>query len=348
MTFIDAPFSVGRNVGNQGHRAGTLDRMRELPLMPGTTSRDTPRNDFPALGDEVAKAADVLVVDEVNLVRAEFADLPPTEPAALDRLLRRGNGLLLLERLAGDVVVGRCRHLVAGERRRRRHGGCRRTLAATHELDALGNDLGHGPLLAVLAFPVPGLQATFDEDLTALVEVFAARFGLLAPHDDGEKRRFLAFLATLCGVVPVHREAQISDSGAARGVTKLRGAGQITDQKNFVEARHQPTSSSTSGCGLLGRAFLRMGTRVERKRSTFSLRRSWRSNSLIIDGSADTSRTAYVPSRCLRMSYASRRLPQFSTLVTSAPSPLSCSPTCVSNAATSSSVGRGSTMTRIS
>jgi len=66
--------------------------MRELPLMPGTTSRDTPRNDFPALGDEVAKAADVLVVDEVNLVRAEFANLPPTEPAALDRLLRRGNG----------------------------------------------------------------------------------------------------------------------------------------------------------------------------------------------------------------------------------------------------------------
>jgi len=66
--------------------------MRQLTLMPGTTSRDTSRNDLPALGDEVAKATDVLVVDEVDLVRTEFADLPPTEPAALDRLLRRGNG----------------------------------------------------------------------------------------------------------------------------------------------------------------------------------------------------------------------------------------------------------------
>jgi len=66
--------------------------MRELTLMPGTTSRNTPRNDFPALGDKVAKATDVLVIDEVDLVRAEFADLPPTEPAALDRFLRRGNG----------------------------------------------------------------------------------------------------------------------------------------------------------------------------------------------------------------------------------------------------------------
>src|SRR6266550_269688 len=214
--------------------------------------------------------------------------------------------------------------------------------------NAGGDDLGHRPLLAVLAFPVPRLQTTFDEDLAALVEILAARFRLLAPHDDREKRRFLALLTALGGVVAVHGQAQVGDGSAARGVTKLRGPGQITDQQDFVEARHQPTSSSTSGCGLLGRAFLRMGTRVERKRSTVSLRRSWRSNSLIIDGSADTSRTAYVPSRCLRMSYASRRLPQFSTLVTSAPRPLSCSPTCVSNAATSSSVGRGSAMTRIS
>jgi len=60
--------------------------------MPGTASRDTPGNDFPALGDEVAETTDVLVVHEVDLVRAEFADLPPTESAALDRLLRRGNG----------------------------------------------------------------------------------------------------------------------------------------------------------------------------------------------------------------------------------------------------------------
>src|SRR2546425_7600385 len=102
MTFIDAPLSVRRDVRNQGHRPRTLDSVRELALMPGTATRDTSGDDLPALGDEVAKATDILVVDEVNLVRAEFADLPPTEPAALDRLLRRGNGELLLETLEGD------------------------------------------------------------------------------------------------------------------------------------------------------------------------------------------------------------------------------------------------------
>jgi hypothetical protein len=66
--------------------------MRELALVASTTSGNTPGNDFPAFRHEVAEATDVLVVDEVDLVRAEFADLPPTESTALDRLLRRGNG----------------------------------------------------------------------------------------------------------------------------------------------------------------------------------------------------------------------------------------------------------------
>jgi len=60
--------------------------------MPRTATRDASGDDLPALGDEVAKATDILVVDEVDFVRAELADLPPTEPAALERLLRRGNG----------------------------------------------------------------------------------------------------------------------------------------------------------------------------------------------------------------------------------------------------------------
>src|SRR5262245_21355988 len=43
-----------------------------------------------------------------------------------------------------------------------------------------------------------------------------------------------------------------------------------------------------------------------------------------------------------------RRLPQLSVFPTSAPSPLRVSPSRVSSVATSSSVGRGSKMTRIS
>src|SRR5262249_31204141 len=203
-----------------------------------------------------------------------------------------------------DVVVGRRRRLVAGERRCSRHrGGRGRALRAAHELDALGDDFGHRPLLAVLALPVPRLQASFDEHLTTLVEVLAAALCLLAPHHDREEAGFLALFATLRRVISIDRHAEIGHRRSARGVAQLRGTGQIADQQDLVEARHQTTSSSTSGCGLLGRRFFRIGRRVERKRSTFSLSRSWRSNSWFIYGSADTSQTTHLPSHPLRFTY---------------------------------------------
>jgi len=67
----------------------------ELPLVTRAAAGDAARNDLPALGDETTQTPDVLVVDEVDLVRAELADLPPAEPTALDGLRCRGNGLLL-------------------------------------------------------------------------------------------------------------------------------------------------------------------------------------------------------------------------------------------------------------
>src|SRR3989442_1497719 len=175
-----------------------------------------------------------------------------------------------------------------------------------NDLAALGDDLRHRALLAILAFPVPRLQASLHEDLTAFVEILAARFGLLAPDHDGEEARLLALLSALGAVVAIHGHPEIGDGRAAGCVSEFRGAGQVADQQDLVEARHQPTSSSTSWV-FAGRAFFRMGTRVDRKRSTFSLRRSCRSNSLTMAGSAETSKTAYVPSRCLRISYARRR-----------------------------------------
>jgi len=92
MIFIEAPVSVRRHVRDQGHRPRTFDGVRQLALMARAAPRDAPGNDLPALGDEVPKATDILVIDEIDPVRTEFADLPPAEPAALDRLLRRGNG----------------------------------------------------------------------------------------------------------------------------------------------------------------------------------------------------------------------------------------------------------------
>jgi hypothetical protein len=64
--------------------------------MPRAATRDATGNDLAALTDEASQTPDILVVDQVDLVRAELADLPPAEPAALDGLLGcRGNGSLL-------------------------------------------------------------------------------------------------------------------------------------------------------------------------------------------------------------------------------------------------------------
>src|ERR1043166_8955972 len=88
--------SLGGHVRQQGHRAGALDGVGELALVARAAARDPARDDLAALGHQAAQAAHVLVVDEIHLVSAELADLPPAEPAALDGLLNRGNRSALL------------------------------------------------------------------------------------------------------------------------------------------------------------------------------------------------------------------------------------------------------------
>src|SRR5436190_1448796 len=86
---------VRGHVRQQGDGARPLDGVRELALMPCAAPGDAAGDDLAPFRDEAAQTSDVLVVDEVDLVRAELADLPPAEPAALHGLLWRGNRLLL-------------------------------------------------------------------------------------------------------------------------------------------------------------------------------------------------------------------------------------------------------------
>src|SRR5262245_14981234 len=165
-----------------------------------------------------------------------------------------------------------------GKRRRGSRRARGRALRAAHELHTLGDHLGDRALLPVLAFPVTRLQPALDEDAAALVEVLAARLRLLAPHDDGEEARFLPLFTRLRRVVAVDGEPEICDRGTAGRVAQLRGTGQVADEQYLVEARHQTTSSRTllspagGSCAFLERArLLGAGTRVDRKRRTFSL-----------------------------------------------------------------------------
>src|SRR5262247_2672665 len=66
-------------VGSSGERQqrdipSLLDRARKPPLMRGADSRQPPGNDLPALGDELREQTNVLVVDALDLLDAEFAN----------------------------------------------------------------------------------------------------------------------------------------------------------------------------------------------------------------------------------------------------------------------------------
>src|ERR1700730_7447254 len=71
-----------RHVRNQRDLARALDCRLQLPLMHGARARDAPREDLAALGHERPDQLDVLVVDVVDLVCAELADLATTEERA--------------------------------------------------------------------------------------------------------------------------------------------------------------------------------------------------------------------------------------------------------------------------
>src|SRR3954466_7870563 len=71
-----------RHVRDERDLARALDRRLQLALVLGAGARDPPRQDLAALGHERPDQLHVLVVDVVDLVRAELADLAPAEQRA--------------------------------------------------------------------------------------------------------------------------------------------------------------------------------------------------------------------------------------------------------------------------
>jgi hypothetical protein len=95
-------------LGEQGAGASPPDRARELALMTRAAAGDTAGRDLATLRYEVAEPADVLVVDQVDPIDAELANLAAPEPAPLDGLRCWRNGsILLLVKPAGLVEPAR-------------------------------------------------------------------------------------------------------------------------------------------------------------------------------------------------------------------------------------------------
>src|SRR6266550_4220026 len=89
MTSIGVPLL--RHVRNQRDLSRALDRHLQLPLVHRARARDATRQHLAALRHERSQELDVLVVDVVDLIRAELADLAAAEHrAALAVLLVAG------------------------------------------------------------------------------------------------------------------------------------------------------------------------------------------------------------------------------------------------------------------
>src|SRR5579864_9839641 len=106
MTFIVAPLLV-RGERDQRQVTRPLDRLLQEALVPGAGTRDPPRQDLGAFGDELLQELDVLEVHVVDLVRAELADLA----AAVENLPWAGHGLDLprRRRTGGSVTADAAR-----------------------------------------------------------------------------------------------------------------------------------------------------------------------------------------------------------------------------------------------
>src|SRR5207247_9406678 len=84
------------NLSQQRHRARPPNGAGELTLMTCTAPGDPPWSDLPPLRYEVRQPANILVIDELDLVHAELTNLAPAEPAPLDWLARWRNLSILL------------------------------------------------------------------------------------------------------------------------------------------------------------------------------------------------------------------------------------------------------------
>src|SRR5690606_41254965 len=77
--------SVVVGVRQQREKARTLDRILQLALVARLRAREPRRNDLAGVGDEILQQIDVLVVDPLDLLRGEAAELLALEQRGLRR-----------------------------------------------------------------------------------------------------------------------------------------------------------------------------------------------------------------------------------------------------------------------
>ena len=118
---------------------------------------------------------------------------------------------------------------------------------AADQLHAIGDDLGRILFHAVLVGVLARLQAAFDVDRAALLQVFARDLGLASEQHDAVPLRALLLLAALVLPLLARRDVEVGDGFAAGGIARFRVAAEVAEQDHLVDGGHLmflPSSSS--------------------------------------------------------------------------------------------------------
>src|SRR5215218_5951858 len=105
------------------------------------------------------------------------------------------------------------------------------------ELDHVGDHLDVLAVVVSLALLLP-VEAAFDDDRAAFLQVLVAALALLAPDADVEVVGLVDPLAVAVFAAAVHRQAEVGDFVVAFGGSLLRIAGQVSAEDYDVDALH--------------------------------------------------------------------------------------------------------------
>src|SRR5260370_10055156 len=114
---------------------------------------------------------------------------------------------------------------------------CGALRASTEHAKIVGDDFKAGALLAFLILPFAGLDAAFDKDERALLQILLRNFRLFTPDHDLVPFGALLALAIAVFVSFIGRERKIGHGLPATGVARFRIATQTADENAFID-RH--------------------------------------------------------------------------------------------------------------
>src|SRR5690348_13945542 len=115
--------------------------------------------------------------------------------------------------------------------------------------EAVRGDLEGGPLLAVAALELAGLEPALHEDLVALAQAFGRALGAIAPDADPEPVGRLDPLAGLLVLrALVDRDVELGDRTAARRVAHLRIRPEVADDHHLAQGHRRRSSVDRGRC----------------------------------------------------------------------------------------------------